>query len=99
MAGNYGCAPSPAGWSASALRAEQLLRCPGAGAGAAQYLCHPQLHPDSTHIYPALALSVPVSYVKLAVATYDTLLLSSRPEKSNLLANELVVRTVVKRRT
>jgi hypothetical protein len=38
-------------------------------------------------------------YVKLAVATYDTLLLSSRPEKSNLLANELVVRTVVKRRT
>lgn len=38
-------------------------------------------------------------YVKLAVAAYDGLLLSNRPEKSNLLANELVVRTVVKRRT
>ncbi|KAL4458469.1 hypothetical protein ABPG75_013334 [Micractinium tetrahymenae] len=37
-------------------------------------------------------------YVKLAVETYAYLLKNSRPEKSNLLANELVVRTVVKRR-
>ncbi|KAL4418649.1 hypothetical protein ABPG77_011399 [Micractinium sp. CCAP 211/92] len=36
-------------------------------------------------------------YVKLAVETYDYLLKNSRPEKSNLLANEIVVRTVVKR--
>ena len=34
-------------------------------------------------------------YVKLAAHTYSALLLS-KPEKSGLLANELVVRTVVK---
>ena len=36
-------------------------------------------------------------YVKLAAQTYSALLLS-KPDKSGLLANELVVRTVVKRR-
>lgn len=92
---------APAGQSASPLRAERLLRCPAAGACAALYLCRP---PASTSIQhtsnpPLTFRSPPLSYVKLAVATYDTLLLSSRPEKSNLLANELVVRTVVKRRT
>ena len=39
-----------------------------------------------------------VGYVQLAVETYAHLLRDSRPEKSNLLANELVVRTVVMRR-
>lgn len=37
-------------------------------------------------------------YVQLAVQTYAYLLQHSRPEKSNLLANELVVGTAVKRR-
>lgn len=37
-------------------------------------------------------------YVKLAAETYAYLLVHNKPEKSNLLANELVVRTVVKRR-
>lgn len=37
-------------------------------------------------------------YVQLAVETYAYLLKNSRPEKSNLLANELVVQTVVLRR-
>lgn len=55
--------------------------------------------PPSTHTLDPAPPPPPCSYVKLAVATYHTLLLSSRPEKSNLLANELVVHTVVKRRT
>ncbi|KAI3435863.1 hypothetical protein D9Q98_001921 [Chlorella vulgaris] len=38
-------------------------------------------------------------YVKLAVQTYCYLLEHNKAEKSNLLANELVVRTVVTRRT
>lgn len=37
-------------------------------------------------------------YVKLAVEAYSLLLRHGRPERSGLLGNELVVRTVVKRR-
>lgn len=91
MAGNYGCAAGPH----FTLPAAPLLWC--CCASAAQLLpaapCFTWFHVSVSHPTP------PRSYVKLAVATYDTLLLSSRPEKSNLLANELVVRTVVKRRT
>lgn len=99
VAGNYGCAFR----QLANLPLLCVLSgcCPAAGACAALYLCRP---PASTSIQhtsnpPLTFRSPPLSYVKLAVATYDTLLLSSRPEKSNLLANELVVRTVVKRRT